>query len=269
MAELRVTILGSGSSGGVPRLGGHWGACDPNELKNHRRRCSILVERVTASGTTTVLIDTSPDMRSQLLDAGVGRLDAVIYTHSHADHVHGLDDLRMIVINMRKRLPVWADAPTRDALFERFGYAFIQPPGSSYPPILDMHEIDGNVTIDGPGGAITFAPFTVEHGNIDALGFRFDGIVYLPDVSEIPEKCWPMMDDLRCWIVDALRRDPHPTHSHLEQTLEWIDRAAPQTAVLTNMHNDLDYHTVAAETPDHIQPAYDGLTLHFSLPHSD
>jgi len=170
---------------------------------------------------------------------------------------------------MRARLPVWADAPTRDALIERFGYAFVQPEWSSYPPILDMHDITGEVRIDGPGGTLEFAPFTVTHGNIDALGFRFDDIVYLPDVSAIPEDCWPMMDNLRCWIVDALRRDPHPTHSHLAQTLEWIARVAPQTAVLTNMHNDLDYHTVAAETPDHIQPAYDGLTLHFPLPHSD
>ena len=116
MAQMRITILGCGSSGGVPRLGGQWGACDPDEPKNHRRRCSILVERVSRTGTTTVLIDTSPDMRSQLLDAGVGRLDAVLYTHAHADHVHGLDDLRMIVINMRARLPVWADAPTRTCL---------------------------------------------------------------------------------------------------------------------------------------------------------
>ena len=127
----------------------------------------------------------------------------------------------------------------------------------------------GQALIDGPGGTLEFAPFTVTHGNIDALGFRFDDIVYLPDVSAIPEDCWPMMDNLRCWIVDALRRDPHPTHSHLAQTLEWVARVAPQTAVLTNMHNDLDYRTVAAETPDHIQPAYDGLTLHFPLPHSD
>ena len=265
MAELRVTILGCGSSGGVPRLGGHWGACDPAEPKNHRRRCSLLVERSTEAGTTTVLIDTSPDMRSQLLDAHVGRLDAVIYTHAHADHVHGLDDLRMIVINMRARLPVWADTPTRAALFERFAYAFIQPPGSMYPPILDMHDITGDVLIEGAGGPITFTPFTVAHGSIDALGFRFDDIAYLPDVSAIPDESWPLVHGLRCWIVDALRRDPHPTHSHYAQTLEWIARAAPETAVLTNMHNDLDYHTVASETPDHIQPAYDGLTLTFPL----
>ena len=265
MATLKITILGCGSSGGVPRLGGHWGACDPNEPRNRRSRCSILVERQDDGGTTSILIDTSPDMRNQLLDAGVGRLDGVLYTHSHADHVHGLDDLRMIVINMRARLPVWADAPTKAALLERFGYAFIQPPGSMYPPILDMNDIDGDVEITGPGGTLRFTPFLVNHGGMDALGFRFDGIAYLPDVAKIPDHVWPHLEGLRCWIVDALRRDPHPTHSHLDQTLGWIERMAPTEAVLTNMHNDLDYRTIAAETPDHIHPAYDGMTLTFPL----
>ena len=265
MATLKITILGCGSSGGVPRLGGHWGACDPNEPRNRRSRCSILVERQDEGGTTSILIDTSPDMRNQLLDAGVGRLDGVLYTHSHADHVHGLDDLRMIVINMRARLPVWADAPTKAALLERFGYAFIQPPGSMYPPILDMNDIDGDVEITGPGGTLRFTPFLVNHGGMDALGFRFDGIAYLPDVAKIPDHVWPHLEGLRCWIVDALRRDPHPTHSHLDQTLGWIERMAPTEAVLTNMHNDLDYRTIAAETPDHIHPAYDGMTLTFPL----
>lgn len=265
MAELKITILGCGSSGGVPRLGGHWGACDPEEPRNRRQRCSILVERVTRDGTTTILIDTSPDMRNQLLDAGVGRLDAVLYTHSHADHVHGLDDLRMIVINMRERLPVYADAPTKAALLERFGYAFIRPEGSMYPPILNLHDIEGDVTIDGPGGALTFAPFLVRHGGMDALGFRFNDIAYLPDVASIPDDVWPHLKDLRCWIVDALRREPHPTHSHLEQTLGWIKDMAPASAVLTNMHNDLDYRTVAAETPEHVEPAYDGMVLRFPL----
>ena len=266
MAEMRVTILGCGSSGGVPRLGGHWGACDPENPKNQRRRCSLLVERVTDAGTTTVLIDTSPDMRSQLLDANVGRLDGVLYTHAHADHVHGLDDLRMIVINMCARLPVWADAPTKAALLERFGYAFERPEGSMYPPILDIKDIDGDVTVEGPGGALTFAPFLVAHGGMDALGFRINDVVYLPDVVSIPDPVWDThLTDMTCWIVDALRRDPHPTHSHLAQTLEWIERSAPKTAVLTNMHNDLDYATLAAEVPDHIQPAYDGLTLTFPL----
>lgn len=262
---MRITILGCGSSGGVPRLGGHWGACDPSEPRNARRRCSILVERVTDAGTTSVLIDTSPDMRSQLLDAGVGRLDAVLYTHSHADHVHGMDDLRMIVINMRARLPVWADQPTHDALMERFGYAFIQPEGSMYPPILDMNLMAGDVVIEGPGGPLSFHPFLVPHGGMDALGFRVNDVAYLPDVASIPEHVWPKLEGLRCWIVDALRRDPHPTHSHLSQTLEWIERVRPREAVLTNMHNDLDYATIAAETADHIRPAFDGMQLDFDL----
>jgi phosphoribosyl 1,2-cyclic phosphate phosphodiesterase len=263
MDEMRFTILGCGSSGGVPRLGGHWGDCDPNNPKNRRQRCSLLVERITAAGATTILIDTSPDMRNQLLATGTGRLDGVIYTHNHADHVHGIDDLRMIVYNMRERLSVWADAPTQKGLRDRFSYAFIQPEGSSYPPILNMNLIDGNVTIDGAGGPITFIPFTVNHGAIDSLGFRIGDVAYLPDAAKIHDASWPVLENLDCWIVDALRRSPHPTHTHLERTLEWIERAAPRRAVLTNMHNDLDYAAVEAETPDHITPAYDGMVLTF------
>ena len=264
--SITFTILGCGSSGGVPRLGGHWGDCDPDNPKNRRRRCSMLVERSGQDGVTTVLIDTSPDLREQLLAENVGRLDGVIYTHSHADHVHGIDDLRMIVFNMRARLPVWADAPTRDALLDRFGYAFIQPEWSSYPPILDMNLLDGDVTVDGAGGPIVFSPFEVGHGGMNALGFRVGDVAYLPDVAKIPDDVWPKLNDLDCWIVDALRRDPHPTHSHLAQTLEWIERVQPKNAVLTNMHIDLDYETVLAETPDHIQPAYDGLRLTYPAP---
>ncbi len=261
MATLRFTILGCGSSGGVPRLGGHWGACDPANPKNTRRRCSLLVERETADGTTSALIDTSPDLRAQLLDAKLGRLDAVLYTHAHADHVHGLDDLRMIVINMRARLPVYADGATTNDLLSRFGYAFVQPPGSAYPPILDIHGINGDVTITGPGGPITFTPFEVAHGNIHALGFRVGDVAYLPDVSDIPPEVWPLLAGLDTWILDALRRDPHPSHSHLANSLDWIARAAPRRAVLTNMHIDLDYETVRAETPDNVEPAYDGMQI--------
>jgi phosphoribosyl 1,2-cyclic phosphate phosphodiesterase len=261
MAQLIFTILGCGSSGGVPRLGGHWGDCDPDNPKNTRRRCSLLIRRRDGAGETAVLIDTSPDLRAQLLDAGIGRLDAVVYTHAHADHVHGLDDLRMIVFNMRQKLPVWADGPTQNDLLSRFAYAFVQPPGSAYPPILDLNAIEGDLTIDGPGGPITLMPFEVEHGNIDALGFRIRDVAYLPDVSAIPETAWPVLRGLDCWILDALRRTPHPSHAHLARSLEWIERAAPRTAVLTNMHIDLDYATVADETPTHVIPAHDGLTL--------
>ncbi|MBF9060355.1 MBL fold metallo-hydrolase [Rhodobacterales bacterium HKCCSP123] len=265
MAQLIFTILGCGSSGGVPRLGGHWGDCDPENPRNTRRRCSLLIRRREGAGETAVLIDTSPDLRAQLLDAGIGRLDGVVFTHSHADHTHGLDDLRMIVFNMRQRLPVWADGATQNDLLNRFGYAFVQPPNSAYPPILDLNGIEGDVVIDGPGGEIRLTPFEVEHGNIDALGFRIGDVAYLPDVSDIPEAAWPLLEGLDCWILDALRRTPHPSHAHLAKSLGWIERARPRHAVLTNMHIDLDYATVAAETPGHVTPAHDGLTLTYEV----
>ena len=266
MNRLRFTILGCGSSGGVPRLGGDWGECDPTNPRNRRLRCSMLVERLGPEGTTRVLIDTSPDMRARLLEAGVGTLDAVVYTHPHADHVHGLDDLRQITFNMRRRLPVWADQPTQAALIDRFAYVFVQPEDSNYPPICDLHTIRGPFSIAGAGGEIAFTPFEVEHGNIPALGFRIGGLAYLPDVSAIPEPVWAAhLQGLDCWILDALRRTPHPTHAHLALALEWIERAQPASAVLTNMHLDLDHDTLAAETPDHIRPAYDGLVLEFPV----
>jgi phosphoribosyl 1,2-cyclic phosphate phosphodiesterase len=267
MARLRFTILGCGSSGGVPRLGGDWGDCDPTNPRNRRRRCSLLVERITASGITRALIDTSPDMREQLLSAGVGTLDGVVYTHAHADHTHGIDDLRQIVFNRRARLPVWADGPTQDALLSRFGYAFVQPAGSPYPPILELNGI-GSVpfTLSGAGGDLTFQPFRVDHGSMPALGFRIGDFAYLPDAVGISDEGWQLLEGLECWVVDALRRKPHPTHAHLDMTLEWIARAAPRRAVLTNMHNDLDHDRVMAETPDHIIPAHDGMVIELDTP---
>ncbi|SIT81106.1 phosphoribosyl 1,2-cyclic phosphate phosphodiesterase [Yoonia rosea] len=264
--QISFRILGCGSSGGVPRLGGLWGACDPTNPKNARRRCSVLATRTGAHGQTRVLIDTTPDMRSQLLDAGVGLLDAVVYTHGHADHVHGIDDLRMVVFNKRERLQVWADGDTTNDLLGRFGYAFVQPKGSSYPPICELNTIDGDITISGAGGDIVLRPFAVQHGSIEALGFRIADVAYLPDVSSIPDDVWPVLEGLDYWIVDALRREPHPTHSHLANTLEWIARVAPKQAILTNMHNDLDYETVAAETPEHVSPAFDGMTITIAVP---
>ncbi|WP_339690404.1 MBL fold metallo-hydrolase [Celeribacter baekdonensis] len=257
----RFTILGCGSSGGVPRIGGIWGDCDPNNPKNRRMRCSALVERDGPGGTTTVLIDTSPDMREQLLMAGTTRLDGVIYTHPHADHVHGLDDLRQIVFNMRERVKVWADSETENDLISRFGYAFVQPEGSNYPPILDLHAIRGPVTVEGPGGPITFTPIPVNHGQINALGFRIGDLAYIPDVLAIHEASWPLLDGLDTFVIDALRYKPHPSHAHLALTLDWIDRLAPRRSVLTNMHVDIDHDTVDAETPDHIAPAHDGMVL--------
>jgi phosphoribosyl 1,2-cyclic phosphate phosphodiesterase len=266
MVTLRFTILGCGSSGGVPRIGNDWGDCDPTNPRNRRRRCSLLAERISAQGRTTVLIDTSPDMRDQLLDAGAARLDAVVYTHSHADHTHGIDDLRQVVFLTGQRLPVWADGPTQEALLSRFGYAFVQPAGSPYPPILDLHTIDGPVEITGAGGTLRLEPFRADHGTMDMLGFRIGPLAYLPDAVGIPEESWPLLAGLDCWVVDALRRRPHPTHAHLEMTLGWIAQARPSRAVLTNMHVDLDYATLEAELPPHIRPAHDGMVISYDIP---
>lgn len=261
MDQLRFTVLGSGSSGGVPRIGGLWGACDPSNPKNRRQRCSLLVERISDHGVTTVLIDTPPELRNQLLNAEVTHLDGVVYTHAHADHVHGIDDLRMVYFLMRERVKVWADGPTQNDLLSRFGYAFVQPEHSPYPPILDLFTIEGDVVINGAGGSITLTPIRVGHGSIDSLGFRIGGLAYIPDVAKIYEGSWPLLMDLDIWILDALRRTPHPTHTHFEQSLRWMERASPKRGILTNMHIDMDYAEVMAETPNHIEPAYDGMVL--------
>ncbi len=261
MGQMRFTILGCGSSGGVPRLGGHWGECDPDNPRNIRRRCSLLVERIEGEARTQVLIDTSPDLRAQLLDAGVGRLDGVVYTHSHADHVHGIDDLRMIVINMKERLDVWADGATQDALLSRFGYVFVQPEGSPYPPILTLKTIEGDVTIDGPAGPVTLTPFEVRHGSIDALGFRIGDVAYLPDVSDIPEQALAHLQGLDLWILDSLKRTPHPTHFSMAEALDWIEKMGARRGILTNMHNDIDYQRACDETPAHVTAAYDGMQV--------
>ena len=263
---LRITILGCGSSGGVPRPGGpdgaQWGACDPTEPKNRRRRCSILVERLSETGTTRVLVDAGPDLRAQLLDAKVPDLDAVLITHEHADHVHGIDDLRPIVIARKARLDVWTDPGTATSLRDRFSYVFVQPEGSSYPPILTLREMGDNLTIDGAGGPITADAHVVEHGpGFNARGFRFGDIAYTPDVSALDDAAWAALEGVDTWIVAALRRDPHPTHAHLERTLEWIARLNPKRAIVTNLHNDLDYATLSAELPDSVMAAYDGLSI--------
>ena len=267
---LSVTILGCGSSGGVPRVGSGWGACDPFNPKNRRRRCSILVERAGPEGTTSVLVDTSPDLREQLLDAGVTRLDAVLFTHDHADHTHGIDDLRPLVIHMRRRIPVHADAATSRVLHERFGYCFKTPPGSEYPPIVDEHRIEVGqpVTIAGPGGAIAGLPFDMVHGNGRALGFRFGDLAYASDVSAMPDESLPVLEDLDVLILDALRYTPHPTHYSVSEALALIERVKPRRAVLTNLHTDVDYARFSNEAPAGVVPAYDGMRLEIACARS-
>ncbi|MEO9529531.1 MBL fold metallo-hydrolase [Roseibium sp.] len=261
-----VTILGCGSSAGVPRIGNDWGECDPGEPKNRRSRCAVLVEKRVENTCTTVLIDTGPDIRAQLLEAGVRHLDAVLYTHAHADHLHGIDDLRAFWVNSHKRVPVFMDAETFDRARTAFGYCFETPNGSNYPPILDRQEMAPGrpVTITGAAGDLTFEPIEVVHGDMNALGFRIGGTAYIPDVSDISEDSLKQLKNLDYLILDCLRRRPHPSHFCLDDAIAWTRRIAPRKAVFTNLHNDLDYHTLAAELPDGIVPAHDG--MHLTLP---
>jgi len=274
-AKLRVIILGSGSSGGVPRFGGadgagDWGACDPSEPKNRRTRCSILVQRehpefgFAHDKVTSVLVDTSPDMRTQLLAAKCSRLDAVLFTHDHADQCHGIDDLRVFALQMRKRMPVYIDGATAGMLLERFDYCFEQKPGSYYPPILEKRDIPAcgePFEIDGPSGPIPVIAFLQQHGGVDSLGFRFGDIAYSSDVVDLPEQSFRVLEGVNAWIVDALQYKPHKTHAHLDLTLEWLARVKPKRGILTNLHVHMDYQTLKMTLPQGVEPAYDGLTI--------
>ena len=264
---LTFTILGCGSSGGVPRPALGWGKCDPANPKNRRRRCALLVERRNASGAVTrALVDTGPDLREQLIDAGIDWLDGVLFTHEHADHTHGVDDLRALVIHKRRRVDIYSDERTSAMLTTRFGYCFVTPQGSEYPPILNDHRIGAGhaVHINGEGGSITALPFLQDHGDIPSLGFRFGGLAYSADLKTLPEESIPTLAGLDFWIVDALRYTPHPSHFSVDDALSWIERIKPKRAILTNLHTDLDYEALRAKLPAHVEPAYDGLTL--SLP---
>lgn len=261
----KITILGSGSSGGVPRIGNDWGKCDPANPRNRRRRCSALLTQAGPTGETRVLLDTSPDLREQMLSSGISDIDAVLYTHEHADHTHGIDDLRAFFLMKRKRVEIWADDATGRMLTTRFAYCFYSAPGSDYPPIINLNAMEAGtpVTVDGAGGAITAMPFQVHHGTIDALGFRVGDMAYTPDIDGVPEASLPHLEGLDLWVVDALRRTPHPSHWCLPQTLEWIARLKPKRAVITNLHVDMDFATLVKELPAGVQPAYDGLDLVF------
>jgi phosphoribosyl 1,2-cyclic phosphate phosphodiesterase len=260
---LTLTILGSGSSAGVPRPALGWGACDPANPKNRRRRCSLLVERASDAGVTRIVIDTSPDLREQLIDADVDHIDAVFLTHEHADQTHGIDDLRSVVMHQRKRIPFYLNQSTGAEILARFSYCFVSPPGSDYPPILDHHAIEAGEsrTIDGKGGAVTLSAFLVQHGNIPALGYRIGDAVYTPDVSDIPAESWRYLENMELWIIDGLRWTPHSSHFSVSDALSWIGRFKPRRAVITNMHADVDYEAVRAKLPDGVIPAYDGMRL--------
>ena len=261
--KLTFTILGCGSSGGVPRPGTGWGACDPANPKNRRRRCALLVERRRGNDVTRVLVDTGPDLRDQLIDSGTDWVDAVLYTHEHADHTHGIDDLRGLFLKRRRRVDVYADDATSRMLMTRFAYCFAQPAGSEYPPILTMHELKAGVplSIAGPGGPIEVLPFLQDHGDIQSLGFRFGDVAYSSDLHDMPDASAEALAGLDLWIVDALRQHPHPSHFSVADALAWIERIKPRRAVLTNMHTDLDYEVLRLSLPAGVEPAYDGMRI--------
>ncbi|MEM7570652.1 MAG: MBL fold metallo-hydrolase [Pseudomonadota bacterium] len=250
---MKVTVLGCGTSHGVPRIGGYWGDCDPEEPKNRRRRVSLTIEE----GGTRLLFDTTPDLREQLLDANIAAVDAVFYTHDHADHCHGIDDLRGLFHAMKRQVDVYADARTLDVLKERFGYVFKGAKG--YPAIAQDHVLDVGKALEV--GPMTVDSFWLNHGAIQSVGYRVANVAYTTDFNGIPADSERFLEDLDVWVVDALRRTPHPTHPHLDLTLEWIDRFKPARAYLTHMAWDMDYQTLCKELPPHIRPAYDGLDI--------
>jgi len=260
-----ATVMGCGSSGGVPRIGGNWGVCDPTNPKNRRRRCSLLIEGFssTSDQPTRIIIDTGCDLREQLLDANVDRVEAVLYTHEHADHTHGIDDLRVLALNNKKRVDVYFSQEAANRIVPSFAYCFTAPPGSGYPPILNQHLIESGeeLVVDGPGGSIAVLPFKQDHGDIFSLGFRIGGFAYSCDLSGIPDESVAKVSDLDVWILDALRPAPHPSHLSLSEALDLVALRAPKQAVLTNLHIDLDYEATERDTPANVTPAYDGMTI--------
>ena len=263
-AHLKFTLLGTGSSGGVPRIGNDWGACDPDEPRNRRSRCCAMVERFTEvdAEPTRVLIDTSPDIRSQLLAQNVGRIDGVIYTHEHADQVGGIDELRVLAIRQRARIPIHMEPRTAAALKMRAGYCFEGVGG--YPSILDEQpymEPLKELVINGPGGEIAFLPIEQEHGFITSLGFRIGGLAYCNDLNAFPQESLAALDGVEVFIVDALRYTAHPSHANLDQALAWAQEIGARRTILTNMHVDLDYQTLCRELPEGVEPGFDGLAL--------
>ncbi|MGO1075844.1 MBL fold metallo-hydrolase [Inquilinus sp. CA228] len=250
---MRVTVLGCGGSMGVPMVGGIWGTCDPANPRNRRRRPSILVQ----SDSTTILIDTSPDLRDQLLDHDVKRVDALLYTHAHADHIHGIDDLRPLAF--KQPINAYMDSAVRQELEERFGYTMtsVEMDRGFYHPFLVPHLLDGPFRV----GDIDILPFEQDHGRSVSMGYRFGRFAYSTDVVRLDDRAWAALEGVDLWMVDATRPEPHVSHAHLALTVEWIERLKPKQAWLTHMNHQMDYDWLCRQLPGHVRPAHDGLVI--------
>ena len=289
---IRATILGCGSSGGVPRFGGadgagDWGDCDPSNPKNRRQRCSLLLERTGPNGVSKVNIDAGPDFRAQMLQARVDMLDALVLTHEHADHIHGIDDIRQFV-NIRtyeevgrlqtdpsfemnrdiylelvekSRMDCFAGMTCYEAMLSNLGYLFTAAEGSLYPPIMHLRKIENSFTIHGDGGEISLLPIPVPHGSINAYGFKINGLVYMPDVQDLTDEAREHIRDCDVLIIDCLQFRTHGTHANYEMAMEWIDALKPKRGILTNLHSSLDYDALEKMTPNHVTPAFDGMQI--------
>lgn len=259
---MRVTILGCGGSGGVPTLDHGWGKCDPTNPRNRRSRPSILVEE----GESRVLVDTSPDLREQLLRVGVKRLDAVLFTHSHADHLHGVDDLRPINRAMGQPLDAYASAETLDTMQRRFGYVLepLPPDATGYfRPVLVPHKIGHGSEF--AVGDIPIVAYEQDHGYCDSMGFRFGPIAYSSDAVELSEDVFDLVKGVEVWIIGTLLDVPHPTHADVDKALGWLKRAGAKRGVLTHLSARLDYAVLAARLPEGVEPAYDGMVIDVPL----
>ncbi len=257
----RVTVLGCGGSAGVPHIGGpdgfgDWGACDPNEPRNRRTRASIVVE----SEGRRLLVDTSPDMRGQLLACGVPSVDAILYTHAHADHITGLDDVRILNRIAGRPLDAFAKEETLRELARRFDYAFRpwQPPGF-FRPVLTTRAVAPGDTLDMAGMPVRL--FDQDHAFVRTLGLRIGGFAYSTDVVALDTAALDALAGVHTWLLDCFQRQPHKTHAHLERVLGWVDRVGPARTVLTHMGPDMDWGWLRANLPPGIEPAHDGLIL--------
>lgn len=263
-AQLTFTILGCGSSMGVPRADGGWGACDPAEPRNQRRRCSLLAQRFKSGETdpTTVLIDSAPDFREQAIAAKITRIDALLMTHDHADQSHGIDDLRIFYLRQKRPIPCHMDSVTFESLTTKFQYIFdgrLDYPAVCQATLIPPHGL--NWAVEGPGGTIPVTTFDQVHGPIHSVGYRLGNVAYSPDVNVLDDAAFAALSGLDVWVLDAIRWAPHPTHANVETALGWIDRVKPKRAILTNLHLDLDYHALAARLPSGVEPAYDGMVF--------